>query len=250
MLAEMLADRLTRLELGLFRQIDGDVLGLPALVVKPLLHDLLVVDDFHTRLEDIERQPGEPVRVHGAELVLIAVVIRRPKNLVAHATLRHKSVRSFGWVGLDFFGLVKRVEVPAQHVIHRLFLGEPNCLVHLAKKQRLGDGAVLLLPSLEDDKVALRLGEDQSGNVEQRIGSAGVLDLPCERLDAIFLRLNRHVQLERRARWRIVPAKAPLLVEGPLAIALLKFRTLAALPVAARPAIPVAIAFAILAAAF
>ena len=156
----MFANFFARLELGLLRQVDGDVVGLPALVVEPLLHHLLVMNDFHAGLEDIKGKPGEPVSVQGAELVLIAVVVRRPENLVAHPTLRHECVGALGRIDLGFFGLVKRVEVPAQHMIHRLVLGEPYRLVHLAKKQRLGDGAVLLLSGLEDDKVALRLGED------------------------------------------------------------------------------------------
>ena len=56
-LAEMFADCLTRLEPGLLRQVDGDVLGLPALVIEPLLHHLLIVDDFHAGLEDIKGKP-------------------------------------------------------------------------------------------------------------------------------------------------------------------------------------------------
>ncbi len=245
MLAEMFANRLARLEPSLLRQVDGDVLGFPALVVEPLLHHLLVMDDFHTRLEDVERKPGKPVRVQGAEFVLVTVVVRRPKNLVAHAALRHEGVGTLGRIDLGFVRLVKRVEVPTQHMIQRLILGEPNRLVHLAKKQRLGNGAVLFFSGLEDDEVALRLGEDQPRDVEQRIGAAGVLDLAGQRLDAVFLRLESHVEFQRRARWRIVPAKASLFVERPLAVGFLKSRTLATVAAATRPAIPVAIAFAI-----
>ena len=64
-----------------------------------------------------------------------------------------------------------------------------------------------------------------------------MLDLPGQRLDAVFLRLNGYVQFQRRPRRGLVAPKVLPLVEGPLAVALLKFRT------------PVAISVAILAAA-
>ena len=67
-----------------------------------------------------------------------------------------------------------------------------------------------------------------------------MLDLAGQRLDAVFLRLERHVEFQRRARWRIVPAKASLFVERPLAVGFLKSRTLATVAAATRPAIPVA----------
>ena len=237
-LPEMFADRRARLEPGLLRQVDSDVLGLPALLVEPLLHDLLVMNDFHARLEDVERQPGKTVRVQGTKLVLIAVIVRRPENLVAHAALRHEGVGALGRLDLDFIGLVKRVEMPAQHMVHCLILREPNRLVHLAEKQRLGDGAVLLLLGLENDEVALRLGENQPRDVEQRIGPAGVLNLPGDRLDAVFLRLNGHVQFQRRALRHLAAPKVLPFVEGPFAVVLLKFWT----PVAIAVAIPVAAA--------
>ena len=241
-LAEMVADSRARLELGLLRQVDGDVLGLPALLVEPLLHHLLVVDDLDARLEDVERQTGEPAGVQGTELVLIAVVIRRPENLVAHAALCHERVGALGRVDLGFFRLVKRVKMPGEHMVHRLVLGEPDRLVHLAEEQRLGDGAVLLFPRLEDDEIPFRLGQDQPRDVEQRVGAAGVLDLPGERLDALFLRLDDQVQLQRRARGRVVAPKVVFLVERALAVALLEFRPPVVPAIAIAVAIPVAAA--------
>ena len=130
-------------------------------------------------------------------------------------------------------------------MIQRLILGEPNRLVHLAKKQRLGNGAILLFSGLEDNEVALRLGENQPRDVEQGIGASCVLDLAGQRFDAVFLRLESHVEFQRRARWRIVPAKASLFVERPLAVMFFKFWTLATVAAATRPATPVAIAFMI-----
>ena len=92
-------------------QVEADVFRLPALVIHPLLDDLLVAHDAHPRLVFLERHPGEAFGVQLAQLVLVVVVVGRAQDDAAHAALGDKGVLAFRRLGRRAFGLVERGEV-------------------------------------------------------------------------------------------------------------------------------------------
>ena len=183
------------------------------------------MDDLDSRLEHVKRQPGKPLGVEVAEFFLITVVVRWAENFVAHAALGHEGVGAFRRLGLGFFCLIECVKMPAQHMIDGLLLGEPDCLIDLTKEQRLGHGAVLLALGLEHDLVAFALGNNEPGDVEQRISAAGCLDLLGQRLDPVFLRPDGGINLQWRTRRAVVAAEIALPVLRAPAVAILKFLT-------------------------
>src|SRR5262245_36364199 len=147
----MLLDLFTVGELERLRQIEADVLGLPTLLVHPLLHRLLVLYDSNLRLENIEWHSRKPLGVQLAELVLIIMIIRRAEDDSAQSALRDKRVSPLRRINLRPLSLIESREVPIQRVTDRLVFGQPKRVVQRTQVKRLDNGAVRLLLGAERD---------------------------------------------------------------------------------------------------
>src|SRR5437899_9960422 len=107
----MLFDRFHRRQPHRLRHVQADVFGFPALIVDPLLYDLLVAYNSDARFESFKGHPRKSLRVKFAQLILIIVIIGRAKDDPAQSTLRNKSVFAFGRLGGSSLRLIKRAEM-------------------------------------------------------------------------------------------------------------------------------------------
>ena len=141
----MLLHFLERGQAERFRHIQADEFRLETLVFHPFLDHGLVPHNFDARFIHLERHPGKTLGMELVELVLVIVMIRRPKNHTAQTALGDKRVNSLGRVRGRALGGVKSRKMIFEHVRHGLIFAEPGRVIQRAGKQRLFGRAIGIL---------------------------------------------------------------------------------------------------------
>ena len=112
-----------------------------------------------------------------AKLILVVVIIRRPKDRAAHAALSDKRVCAFWPIDFRSLGLVKCGEMFVDDVANCFVLRNPDSFVQRANVERLERFAFGVFLRGQGDVVPLGLLQNHLGDVEQRVGAPCHLDL-------------------------------------------------------------------------